>query len=463
MKKFRPSWAAWPATLNDRLTIPTIAAPRRLLLAATRATKSIHWTFRVNLGFICCIFVVMATLSARATEDSIERLAQDPRCARGLAWIEKNSNWVTDQQVRLTEIAAPEAGEGPRGEELQRIFADAGLQVRTDAAGNVIGERRGADSDGVVLFAAHLDTVFPAGTDVRVKRSGNRLAAPGISDNGAGLAALAGLARALEESRVVTSKTIVLAGDVGEEGEGNLRGIRALVDEYGARLAAVIAVDGPSADHITTQGIASRRFEISVTGPGGHSWSDFGAPNPITALSRGIVRFSSIPVPKEPHSSFNFGMIEGGTSVNSIPDRAAVKIDLRSEEDSELDRMETSLRQAMQLGMKDETGGSQSRADALQLQFRALGSRPAGKLAANSPLLATIRSVDDFLGNRSRLEESSTDANIPLSLGIPAVALGGGGKGGGSHTLSEWYDASGRELGLKRLYLAALALAGTRP
>lgn len=417
---------------------------------------------RVNLSFICCIFVVMATLSARATEDSVERLAQDPRCARGLAWIEKNSDWVTDQQIRLTETPAPESGEGPRGELLRKIFAAAGLQVRTDSVGNAIGERPGADSGGVVLFVAHLDTVFPAGTDVHVKRTGNRLAAPGISDNGAGLAALAGLARALSESQISTSNTIVLAGDVGEEGEGNLRGIRALVDEYGARLAAVIAVDGPSSDHITTQGIASRRFEVSITGPGGHSWSDFGAPNPITALSRGIVRFSSIPLPAEPRSSFNFGVIEGGTSVNSIPDRASVKIDLRSEDDSELGRLEANLRQAMQLGMKDEIGASRSRNDSLQIEFRSLGSRPAGKLGASSPLLAAIRSVDDFLGNRSRLEASSTDANIPLSLGIPSVALGGGGKGGGSHTLAEWYDPSGRELGLKRLFLVSLVLAGAR-
>src|SRR5579863_4366296 len=273
------SWplSAPPVKPNSGTTIVTDFL-RGSLSAAPHPAPLFSCMIRVNLSLICCIFVSMASLSARATEDSIERLAQDPRCARGLAWIEKNSDWVTDQQARLTEIPAPESGEAPRGELLRRLFADAGLQVRTDAAGNVIAERAGADSDSVVLFAAHLDTVFPAGTDVRVKRTGNRLAAPGISDNGAGLAALAGLARALGESRVVTSKTIVLAGDVGEEGEGNLRGVRALVDEYGSRIAAVIAVDGPSADHITTQGIASRRFEINITGPGGHSWSDFGAP-----------------------------------------------------------------------------------------------------------------------------------------------------------------------------------------
>jgi len=405
----------------------------------------------------------MATLSARATEDSIEKLAHDSGCARAFDWIDKNADWVTQQQIRLNEIPAPEFGEAARGEFLKKLFESAGLKVRTDKTGNVVGERQGSDAKGVILLTAHLDTVFPAGTDVRVKRTGTRLDAPGISDNGAGLAALVGLARALSESRLRTAKTIVLAGDVGEEGEGNLRGIRALVESYGQRLSAVIAVDGASTDHITTQGIASRRFEVTVTGPGGHSWSDFGAPNPITALARGIVKFSSVRVPEEPRSSYNFGLIEGGTSVNSIPAHVAVKIDLRSEGESELNQLESALRDAMQAGIRDEISANHAQDDSLELKIRSLGARPAGKLPDDSALLDTIRNVDRYLGNRSRLERSSTDANIPLSLGIPAIALGGGGKGSGSHTLSEWYDPLGREMGLKRLLLATLALAGVQP
>jgi tripeptide aminopeptidase len=405
----------------------------------------------------------MATVSARATDDSIEKLARDSRCARALDWIDKNSDWVTQQQIRLTEIPAPEFGEAPRGEFLKKLLEAAELKVHTDKFGNVVGARPGSDAKSVVLLVAHLDTVFPAGTDVSVKNNGARLEAPGISDNGAGLAALAGLSRALAESRIRTTKTIVIAGDVGEEGEGNLRGVRALVEAYGARLSAVIAVDGASTDHITTQGIASRRFEVSITGPGGHSWSDFGAPNPITALSRGIVRFSSVHIPDEPRSSYNFGLIEGGTSINSIPARAAVKIDLRSEEDAELNRMETALRDAMQAGLREEAAANHAANDLLQVTFRALGARPAGKIPDDAPLVETIRNVDRYLGNRSRLERSSTDANIPLSQGIPAVALGGGGKGSGSHTLSEWYDPTGREMGLKRLLLITLALAGVQP
>jgi acetylornithine deacetylase/succinyl-diaminopimelate desuccinylase-like protein len=406
----------------------------------------------------------MATLSARAAEDSAaSKMAQDSSTSHALDWIGKNSSWVTEQQIRLTEIPAPEFHEAQRGQFLKQLFESTGLETHVDEIGNVIAERPGSDSQGVILLAAHLDTVFPADTDVRVKRSGDRLLAPGISDNGSGLAALVGVARALSESGIRTAKTIVLAGDVGEEGEGNLRGMRALVDHYGSRLRAVIAVDGPSAEHITTQGIASRRIEVTITGPGGHSWSDFGVPNPITALSRGIVRFSAIRLPDIPRASYNFGVIEGGQSVNSIPARAVAKVDLRSEDEKQLTRMENALQDAMQAGVRDEAYGARSSKDSIQASFRSLGTRPAGTLPDNSPLLQTIRDVDRVLGNRSRLERSSTDANIPLSLGIPAVAIGGGGTGGGSHTLGEWFDPSGRELGLKRLFLAAVSLSGLQP
>jgi tripeptide aminopeptidase len=420
----------------------------------------LHYTKPVKLVRICGIFLVMATISARAATDSVEKIADEATCAQALSWIDKNAKWVTDQQIAMSEIPAPELGEAKRGEFLQKLLEAAGLKVRVDKTGNVIGERPGADANSVILLAAHLDTVFPDGTDVRVKKNGNRIVGPGIADNGAGLAAIVGVARALAEGRVRTNKTIVFAGDTGEEGEGNLRGIRALVEAYGSRLAAVIAVDGASTDHITTQGIASHRFEITFTGPGGHSWSDFGAPNPITALSRGIVKFSALRVPEDPRTSYNFGVIEGGISVNSIPARAVVKVDLRSEDEAEVTKMEAALCDAMQEGIKEEMAAARDASAALQLNSRSLGLRPSGKLPENSPLLDSIRSVDRFLGMRSRLERSSTDANIPLSLGIPAISIGGGGKANGSHTLDEWYDPAGRELGLKRLFLTTVMLAG---
>jgi tripeptide aminopeptidase len=417
----------------------------------------------VKLALISCIFLLMVTLSARTTDDTIEKLAVAPDCARGLDWIGKNADWITQQQIQLTEIPAPEFSEAHRAEFVKKLFEYTGLKVRMDKTGNVIAERPGSDSKSVILLAAHLDTVFPASTDVRVKREGNRLNAPGIADNGAGLAALVGMARALSESRIRTTKTIVLAADVGEEGEGNLRGIRALVEGYSGRLAAVIAVDGASMEHITTQGIASQRVEVEISGPGGHSWSDFGAPNPITALSRAIVKFSSVPVPENPRSSYNFGVIEGGTSVNSIPAGASVKVDLRSEQETQVRLMEVALKEAVQSGVKEENAAARANSESLKANFRSLGVRPSGKLPDNSALLDTIRSVDTFLGSRSRLESSSTDANIPLSLNIPAVSIGGGGKGGGSHTPAEWYDATGREVGLKRIFLITVALAGAQP
>ena len=321
------------------------------------------------------ILLAMATMSLRGSEVNVAALARDPAVARSTEWLAHNLAWITEQQIHLNEIPAPEFSESKRGAALRKLFDACGLKTHVDVIGNVIGERVGSHPDDAILLAAHLDTVFPAGTDVRVKRNGSRLEAPGIADNGAGLAALVAIARALEEGHIRNGMTILFAGDVGEEGEGNLRGIRVLVETYKARLRAVIAIDGAAIDYITTQGLASRRIEAVVTGPGGHSWSDFGAPNPITAISRGIVKFSAISVPDSPRTSFNFGVIEGGTSVNSIPNRAAVKVDLRSEDDAQLVRLEAALRDAIQTGANEEMG-AQRGANQLEATFRSLGVRP---------------------------------------------------------------------------------------
>ncbi len=253
-------------------------------------------------------------------------LQDDARVAHVLEFLRANASATTDEQVRITEIAAPPFHEAARAAYMKKLLSAAGLRVEIDATGNVIGEYAGASQD-IVMLAAHLDTVFPAGTNVTVKREGGRLLAPGISDNGTGLAALLAVARALREVKIKTSNTIFFVADVGEEGEGNLRGMRALVDAYKKRLKYVIALDGSATEYVTTAALASRRVEIAVTGPGGHSWSDFGLPNPIHALGRGIARFVAAHVPESPRTSFNIGEIEGGTSVNSIPSRALMKVD----------------------------------------------------------------------------------------------------------------------------------------
>jgi tripeptide aminopeptidase len=402
----------------------------------------------------------MSTLTVRSA-NPVNTVTQDKRVAKALAWLDKNTDWITDQQIAITEIPAPEFAEKERGAFVAKLFAANGLDVRTDAVGNVIGERAGTSPKDVILVVAHLDTVFPADTPINVKRTQGRLEAPGISDDGAGLAAVVGLARAMDQTKLKTQSAVVFCADVGEEGEGNLRGIRELMNTYKGRIRAVIALDGAATDYVTTVGLGSRRLEVSVSGPGGHSWSDFGMPNPITALARGIVEFSRIQVPDEPRTTFNFGVISGGNSVNSIPMEADVKVDLRSEDDAELSRLETELRKTFASAVGEEMAAA-SESSPLKLRINVIGIRPAGRLANDSPLLAALESADRYLGNRSRLESSSTDANLPLSLGIPAIAIGAGGQGGGSHSLDEWYDPAGRELGLKRALLTTLAIAGVQ-
>jgi tripeptide aminopeptidase len=387
-----------------------------------------------------------------------ERVARDPRVARALSWLKSHEEWITEQQIRLTEIPAPPFGEERRARAVAELLGECGWNAAIDDAGNVVAESGG---DGrVVILSAHLDTALAPAGPVRVGREGPRLWAPGISDNGAGLAALVAVAAAFRASELATRLGVVFAANVGEEGEGNLRGMRALVARYGSRLEAAMAIDGASITHITTAGIASRRFEAAINGPGGHSWASAGAPNPIHALGRAIARIVAIPLPQKPRVALNIGTIEGGGAVNAIPARAAMKIDLRSESEAALDSLEKEIRRAVEQGAVAEREAAQIESPGLAVEFRLLGSRPAGRLAAQSALLAAIREVDRFLGLESRLQSASTDANIPLSLGIPAVTLGGGGTGGGAHTDEEWYDAAGRMVGLERILLTLLLVAG---
>jgi di/tripeptidase len=223
----------------------------------------------------------------------------------------------------------------------------------------------------------------------------------------------------------------------------------------------VVVLDGSGTDHVTTKALASRRLEATISGPGGHSWSDFGMPNPINALVRGSVRFINTKVPVSPRTTFNIGQIEGGTSVNSVPHEARIKVDIRSENEEELTRLESSLRECISAGVRDEMDSARDRSKGkLEWKVELLGSRPGGELAADSPLLSALRAADEYTGNQSRLERSSTDANIPLSMGIDAISIGAGGNGGGAHSLLEWYDPSGRETGLKRALLTILGIAG---
>src|SRR5215471_11838255 len=377
------------------------------------------------------VSVILLCMPARSTVPfsagraaHLAQIAQNPQTKAALDWFKAHLTWINDEQARLTEIPAPPFAESVRGEAVKVLLAAVGLEVHLDKAGNVIGELRGSSDKEVILVAAHLDTVFPAGTDVKVRREKDRMYAPGISDNGTGLVSLVALARAMHEARIKPQRTILFVADVGEEGEGNLRGMRALVDTYRDRLKGVIVLDGSGTDHVTTKALASRRMEAVITGPGGHSWSDFGIPNPINALVRASVRFLNTRVPTNPRTTFNIGQIEGGTSVNSIPYEARLKVDVRSESEEQLLRLENALRECMAAGVRDEMESSRDRSKGkLEWKVETLGSRPGGELSSDSPLLAALRSADEYLSNTSRMERASTDANIPLSLGIDAIAI----------------------------------------
>ncbi len=419
----------------------------------------------VKRVLVCVILLAMPVRSVASPHASRQaqgsRLPDNARVRTALDWFTSHISWVNDQQARITEIPAPSFQEVHRAAVVKELLAEAGLATQIDTTGNVIGELRGVNEKEIVVVAAHLDTVFPPDTDVRVHRDSSRMAAPGISDNGTGVAALVALARAVQFAHLKPQRTVLFVGDVGEEGEGNLRGMRAIVDTYRGKLKAVVVLDGSGTDHVTTKALASRRLEALITGPGGHSWSDFGMPNPINALVRGSVRFINTKVPASPRTTFNIGQIEGGTSVNSIPHEAHLKVDIRSESEDELARLESALRDCIAAGARDEMESARDRSKGkLEWKVELLGSRPGGELASDSRLLAALRAADEFVGNQSRVERSSTDANIPLSLGIEAISIGAGGNGGGAHSLQEWYDSAGRELGLKRALLTILGISG---
>ena len=372
---------------------------------------------------------------------------------------EEHREWLEQVQIELTQIPAPTFHESARAAEMENRFRELGLQkVRLDQAGNVIAERPGASHQAFVL-TAHLDTVVPAGVPIEVRRSNGRIYAPGISDNSAGLAALLGTAAILQKCQVETELSLIFVANVGEEGEGDLYGMRQLLapGELRSRVAAMLILDGSSIQHITIAGLGSRRFLIEVTGPGGHSWKDFGRVNPILALSNIIAHLARIPLSSEPRTTLNVGVIQGGTTVNAIPGAAWMKVDVRSSHLEEIERVSLALDAAVRAGIEQE---NQRAAGSLEVKVHKIGERPAAELAMPSRLLDVVRDTDRYLGIQSRLERSSTDANVPLSLGIDAVAIAGGGTGGDAHTPHEWYDPQGRDLGLKRILLATLVMAG---
>ncbi len=455
-------------------------------------------------------------MPAAATAFShIAQIASMRRVHEAFQWLHLHEQQIMRWQTELVAIPAPPFGEQARAAWLLERFRDLGLaELEQDSAGNVFGTlssgSAGAPSgsppseacSAVVLLSAHIDTVFPADTPLAPAVDGTRLSSPGACDNGAGLAGLLALAAALIHTGLEPGCDIVFAGNVGEEGEGDLRGMRHIYRHarWRGEIAAHLVLDGAGHEVAVTGALGSRRFEVALRGSGGHSWTDARRPNPIAALCRAIASMHAmVPVdapestgtpaerasiyrtaklhpvanhaagaqlPERARSAWNVGTIEGGSAVNAIPEQASARFDLRSTDPQELIRLEVELHRAVEdavVAANDEAAAQGEPAHALSFTVTPIGSRPAGKLPPQARILELLRGVDRHLNLRTEYRTASTDANIPLSLGVEAISIGAGGEGGGIHTRGEWFDAHTRELGLRRVLLLLLALAADQP
>jgi acetylornithine deacetylase/succinyl-diaminopimelate desuccinylase-like protein len=396
----------------------------------------------------------------------ITRLAANPAVHRAFQWLHLHEPQLRKWQLEVLRIPAPPFGEAARAAWFLSRFTDLNLtHPHLDAAGNALAilgapcQTASPSEVGMpaqinqpnILLSAHLDTVFPSTTPTEPIEQDSRILAPGACDNAAGLTALLAIAAAMQHAQLIPAVPILFAANVGEEGEGNLRGMKHLFNPANPEaktIAAAIALEGSGSSAVITQALASRRFRVIVTGPGGHAWTDAGAPNPILLLARALLDLAplSTSLDHHPRTTLNVGLISGGTSINSIPASAFALLDLRSTSPAALDAAELTLRQSLTQSIPT-------------LSIDLIGDRPGGALPGDSPLLATLRAVNRHLNLRTEPSLGSTDANIPLSLGIPAIAIGAGGTGGGIHTLHEWYDPTGRTLALRRILLTLLDTA----
>lgn len=404
-----------------------------------------------------------STCNVSAIREKLIRLRAHPAAQEAFSWFIRNDAEISSLLIKLCEVPAPVFQERARAEFVKSLFQALKLDsVSIDREGNVRGDRPGIRSDSWVVLSAHLDTVFPAATDVRVRREGGRFYAPGISDNSCGLSALVAIGQALQAAHILTESSIIFLATVGEEGEGNLRGIREFfaATEHRERTIAFISLDGAGIERITRCGLGSKRFRVTLRGPGGHSWSDYGTVNPVHAIACAVAALTREPPPLVPKSSINVGKIRGGDSVNAIPQSASIDVDFRSTSTDGLARLVSSLEKSVAEAVRAENTRAAASGTELASEFLRIGDRPSGETDAGSALVQTATVASQMLGISPILDQASTDSNIPMSLGIPAITIGGGGNSGNIHSLDEWYDPTGRETGLERALLIVLGMAG---
>lgn len=401
------------------------------------------------------------------TNDITRKLLDHAGFKQALTHIDAGYDRFIDELITLTEIPAPPFKEERKAAAYLEMMREAGLEeVASDEIGNVCGLIRGTGNDGYLVVAAHLDTVFPEGTDVTVRREGTKLFAPGIGDDTRGLAANLVLMRAIKQSGIRPKKTILFVGDVGEEGKGDLRGIRHLFTEgkYRDRIDGFISVDGPETARIVNQAVGSYRYRVTFNGPGGHSYGAFGTVNPAYAMAEVLTGLSKLHLPKEPKTTATPSVFGGGTSINATPETVWFELDLRSVSQTELDRIDGEFHAMLEKAVAAENARADTTAGKVTVDAKRIGHRPAGAVAANAPIIRSSIDAIKAFGFEPRLMASSTDANIPISLGVPAVCIGSGfsaDTGGRVHSLDEWIDVE-REGQLKSLHaLLAVVLSIT--
>jgi len=412
--------------------------------------------------------IAAAPLVAQTPEARIRDLVAGAAFKQAVAFIETDQDRFVRELVSLTEIPAPPFKEAARAKAFLELLQQHGLSdVEMDGEGNVMGLRRGAGgTPGVLVVSAHLDTVFPEGTNVTVKREGTRLSAPGVGDDTRGLALVLALVRALDAGKFRTEYDVLFVGNVGEEGEGDLRGIKFLLQKgkYKDRIRQMLVIDGNDGNGITNGGVGSKRYRVSFKGPGGHSYGAFGLVNPAYAMAGAIARLSRVQVPASPKTTYSIGVVRGGTSVNSIPFEVSMDVDIRSESCAELKKVDDRFQALLREAVAEENAARSTRQGAIEADPRVIGERPCGETPRTAPIVQAAAAAIAAFGQTPVYGVSSTDANIPMSLGIPAITIGRGGPGDRTHSLDEWTDVEPRAnvVNVQRVLALILAVAGGR-
>lgn len=408
---------------------------------------------------------LIAAPAAAAPKDDVAKIIASPAFKVATATLEREHDRTVADIIALTEIPAPPFKEAARAKAYRAMFEAHGLtDVEIDPEGNVMGLRKGTKPGPLVVVSAHLDTVFPEGTDVKVRRDGTKLYAPGIADDTHNLAVLLAWVRALDAAKIKTKSDILFVGTVGEEGAGDLRGVRYFFNKgkYKDRTKAFFSVDGLDPSSITHVGVGSKRYRVTFEGPGGHSYGAFGIVNPMAAMGKAIADLYEVEVPTNPKVTYSASVTGGGTSVNAIPSKVFTEFDMRSADPAELAKLDARLRAIVQGAVEHENTARSVRVGAVSADIAPIGDRPAGQTAKDSALVAGTTAAITALGYTPAYDASSTDANAPMALGIPAITIGGGGKGGRAHSLDEWIDVekSGDVRGMSVGLAAILAAAG---